>query len=141
MNIVVAGTFDIIHPGHIFFLTEASKYGDVYVIIARDKNVQKIKGRKPVFNEKERKLIVNNLKMVKKAVLGDTEDLFKKVEELNPDMIFMGPDQEDEWLKEKIVDAKLNIKIKHLENRLNYSSSWTKDILQRIHKNLECEKK
>ncbi|MHC1604422.1 MAG: adenylyltransferase/cytidyltransferase family protein [Candidatus Methanofastidiosia archaeon] len=132
MKVLVAGTFDIIHPGHIYLLSEAGKIGDVYVIVARDSNVSKIKGRNPVFNENERKLIVENLKMVKKAILGDSNGLFKKVEEIRPDIIFLGPDQDDAWIMEKIKKSNLDIKVMHLSKRLNYSSSWTKDVLKRL---------
>ncbi len=37
-KVLIAGTFDLIHPGHIFLINEAAKLGDVYVIVATDKN-------------------------------------------------------------------------------------------------------
>jgi FAD synthetase len=134
MRVMVAGTFDIIHPGHIYLLNEARGYGDVYVVIARDVTVHKVKGKRTVFDEEERKLIVGSLRMVEKAVLGDTEDMFKSVEELKPDIIFLGPDQDDTWLRERIRSSGMDIAIKRLERRLNYASSWTKDVLQRLHR-------
>jgi len=137
LKVLVAGTFDILHPGHIYLLNEASKYGDVHVIVARDSNVRRIKGRKTVFDENERKLMVENLKMVKKAYLGDPDDLFKKVEAIKPDIIFLGPDQDDGWIKERMKEMGMNIEIVQLEKRLNYSSSWTKEMLKRINNNME----
>jgi len=137
MKVLVAGTFDIIHPGHIYLFNEAKKYGDIYAIIARDENVRKFKGKKTVFNENERKLLVESLKMVKEAHLGDANDLFKKVNEINPDIIFLGPDQDDEWIRKRIMELNLDIDIIQLEKRIEYSSSWTKDILRRIYDNEE----
>lgn len=113
------------------------KYGDIYAIIARDENVRKFKGKKTVFNENERKLLVESLKMVKEAHLGDTNDLFKKVNEINPDIIFLGPDQDDEWIRNRLMELNLDIDIIQLEKRIEYSSSWTKDILRRLYNNEE----
>ncbi|HHN82105.1 MAG TPA: hypothetical protein ENN11_05760 [Methanomicrobia archaeon] len=87
-----------------------------------------------MFDEEERKLIVGSLRMVEKAVLGDTEDMFKSVEDIKPDIIFLGPDQDDAWLRERIATSGMDIAIKRLERRLNYASSWTKDVLQRLHR-------
>ncbi|MBN1785914.1 MAG: FAD synthase [Candidatus Methanofastidiosa archaeon] len=137
MKVLVAGTFDILHPGHIYLFNEAKKYGDVHVIVARDENVRRIKGKKTVFDENERKLMVESLKMVEKAYLGDPEDFFKMVQVIAPDIIFLGPDQDDKWIRERIRQLQLDIEIIQLEKRLNYSSSWTKDILKRINDSME----
>jgi len=60
--------------------------------------------------------------------------MFKSVEEIKPDIIFLGPDQDDAWLRERIATSGMDIAIKRLERRLNYASSWTKDVLQRLHR-------
>lgn len=103
-RVVAAGTFDLLHPGHIYFLHEASKLGELHVIIARDKNVEKSKGRTPIFPEDCRLRIVSALRYVKKAVLGDKEDYLRRVVELRPDIVVLGPDQpyDPENLREKL---------------------------------------
>jgi FAD synthetase len=84
----VGGTFDILHPGHIFLLKEASKHGDVIVVVARDSTVKRIKGREPIFNEEHRLMMVSSIKYVKKAILGkESTDILEIVEELKPDVI------------------------------------------------------
>ena len=93
MKVLIAGNFDVIHPEHIYFLTEASKLGEVTVVVARDETIKKFKGRAPIFNENERKLILENLKMIKKVILGDQKDFFTPVLLEKPDIIFLGPDQ------------------------------------------------
>lgn len=133
MNILVAGTFDILHPGHIYLFNEASKIGTVYAVVARDETVKKIKGRYPVFNEQERLLIVDALKSVHKTVLGDKSDRVRPIREISPDIIFLGPDQDDGWIKDAIEKEHLDIQILRLEKRLNYASSWTKEIIKRIY--------
>ena len=62
-KIMVFGTFDVLHKGHINFFKQAKKHGDhLLVVVARDKTVSLIKGIKPHYDEKER------LKSVKKYV-------------------------------------------------------------------------
>ena len=136
MRVAVAGTFDIIHPGHIYLLKEASKYGELHVIIARDNNVKKIKGKRPIFDENERKLIIENMKLVKKAYLGDLNDFFKVIKLIDPDIIFLGPDQNKEWVETEIRKRDLNVKIIQLNLRENYSSSGTLEILRRLYKKI-----
>lgn len=120
MNVVVAGTFDVLHPGHLHLFEEAAKLGDVFVIIARDCNVN---GKKIVFTEEERLKMVQSLKPVKKAILGDKNDFFKPIEEISPDVIFLGPDQDEEWVRSEIKKRGLSIEVKRLAERLPYSSS------------------
>lgn len=126
MKVLIAGNFDVIHPGHIYFLTEASKLGNVTVVVARDETIKKFKGRVPIFNENERKLILENLKMVEKVILGDQKDFFAPVLNENPDIIFLGPDQYSSWIEERISKSRLKTKIMRLDKRLPYSSSELK---------------
>ena len=126
MKVLIAGNFDVIHPGHIYFLTEASKLGKVTVVVARDETIKKFKGRAPIFNENERKLILENLNMVEKVILGDQKDFFAPVLNEKPDIIFLGPDQYSSWIEERINKSGLNTKIMRLDKRLPYSSSELK---------------
>jgi len=126
LKVLIAGNFDVVHPGHIYFLKEASKLGKVTVIIARDETIKKFKGRAPIFNENERKLILESLKMVEKVILGDQKDFFAPVLEENPDIIFLGPDQYSSWIEQRISKSGLTTKIMRLDKRLPYSSSELK---------------
>jgi len=103
-KIFVAGTFEIIHPGHLKLLEYASKLGDVYVIIARDSNVEKIKGRRPLISENERLKVIKAIRYVKEALLGDQKDFLESVRRIRPDIVLLGPDQkfDEEELAETI---------------------------------------
>lgn len=95
-TVLVFGTFDLFHPGHQFFLREAEKYGDrLVVIVARDKNVERIKGRLPVNNEQERLASVASFASVDEARLGyeDWGKHLKVLEDVAPDVICLGYDQ------------------------------------------------
>ncbi len=98
-----AGTFDMIHEGHLYLLSEAKKFGDeLIVVIARDSNSEKAKGKKPKFNEKERLERIRSLKIVDRAVLGRQGNIFDIIDEIKPDIICLGYDQKVQ--KEELED-------------------------------------
>ena len=89
-----AGTFDIIHPGHLYYLSEAKKYADkLIVVVARDQTSQYFKGKQPIHNEKERLEAVRMLKIIDEAVLGKQGNIFDIIKEIKPDVICLGYDQ------------------------------------------------
>ncbi|KZX14978.1 D-beta-D-heptose 1-phosphate adenylyltransferase [Methanobrevibacter cuticularis] len=97
MKVVMAtGTFDILHPGHGLYLEESKKLGGkdckLVVIVARDSTVRDRK-RIPIIDENQRLEMIKMLKPVDKAYLGHKTDMFKIVEEINPDIIAIGSDQ------------------------------------------------
>ncbi|MEJ2250244.1 MAG: FAD synthase [Candidatus Lokiarchaeota archaeon] len=113
-KVMIAGTFDIIHPGHIFLINQAAKLGDVYVIVATDKNREKYSGVPPIVPEEQRLEVISSIKNVTNARLGRRDNnTLKTVEEINPDIILLGPDQ-----KYKISDLKEGLKkqgLNHIE--------------------------
>ncbi|MBP7120650.1 MAG: adenylyltransferase/cytidyltransferase family protein [Methanolinea sp.] len=91
-RVVATGTFDILHPGHLYYLEESRRYGDeLYVIVARDRNVRH--KPRPVLPEDQRVKMVACLKPVDHAVLGDLHDMFKPIEEIRPAVITFGFNQ------------------------------------------------
>jgi len=91
-RVVATGTFDILHPGHLYYLEESRRLGDeLYVIVARDRNVRH--KPKPVLPEEQRARMVAALKPVDHAVLGDLHDMFRPIEEIRPAVITFGFNQ------------------------------------------------
>ena len=91
-RVLATGTFDILHPGHVYFLTQARALGDeLFVIIARDSNVTH--KPKPILPEEQRLEMVNALGMVDKAFLGSEKDMFEPLRQIRPDIITLGYDQ------------------------------------------------
>ncbi|MDO8436143.1 MAG: adenylyltransferase/cytidyltransferase family protein [bacterium] len=94
IKVMVFGTFDGLHLGHIKFFEQAKKRGDYLIVaIARDKTVEMVKNHPAHFNEKERLKIVRSCKLVDKAVLGNKTDPYRVIKEVSPDVICLGYDQ------------------------------------------------
>ncbi len=91
--IMVAGTFEIVHPGHLFLLKRAARLGKVSVVVSRDKNAAKAKGRMPAVHEAQRLEVIRNIKCVGSAILGDRKNFTNSIRRLRPDVILLGPDQ------------------------------------------------
>lgn len=142
-KVLIAGTFDIIHPGHLFLINEAAKLGEVHVVVATDRNAERFKGKAPIIPEQQRLDVVKGIKNVKDAMLGKSDnDTLKTVEEINPDIILLGPDQkyDIETLKNGLKKKGLNhIEVKRLETyydkyKLNSSSKIKNAIIERYNK-------
>ncbi|MCF7845773.1 MAG: adenylyltransferase/cytidyltransferase family protein [Candidatus Peribacteraceae bacterium] len=92
-KVLVFGTFDGLHPGHLNFLEQAGRHGRVFVVVARDINVKKLKRRKPHFSERRRLMQVARSGRVLRALLGDREDFLRPIIKIQPDLIALGFDQ------------------------------------------------
>ena len=75
--VLTGGVYDIIHPGHIHTLKNSKQEGDLLIVsIARDSRVIKIKGRKPINNERRRTILVSSIRYVDFTLLGSKGDIF-----------------------------------------------------------------
>jgi len=94
-TVMAFGTFDFLHPGHLFFLRTAKALGDeLVVVVARDGNARVLKGRKPLNSERERLALVKALDFVDNAVLGDRQLRdWGVIEKFHPAAIALGYDQ------------------------------------------------
>lgn len=93
-RVMASGVFDIIHPGHISYLTQAKSYGDeLVVVVACDETVRRSK-HDPITPDYMRAKIVGALKPVDKAIVGHSSgDIFDTVRAVDPDVIVLGFDQ------------------------------------------------
>lgn len=113
-KVIAFGSFDVLHEGHKHYLEEAKSYGDyLIVVIARDGNILKFKGKKPRNDEAHRLGEIGKLDFVDETVLGNKEDIFKVLEEHKPDIICLGYDQKmDEGkLREELEKRNLKAEI------------------------------
>lgn len=101
MRVLLFGTFDRLHPGHRFVINEALKRGDhaeggksVSVVVARDRNVERIKGRLPEQPEDERMQALTSAFPSVSVIPGDPNDFLTPIRAVRPDLILLGYDQE-----------------------------------------------
>ena len=91
----VSGAFDLLHSGHVAFLTEAASHGDLYVCIGNDECVFRLKGRYPVNPQDERKYLIDSLRCVKECRISRGMGLLDFVDELRdikPDVFVVNED-------------------------------------------------
>ncbi len=94
-KVMAFGSFEVFHKGHKHYLKEAKSYGDfLTVIVSRDSNLERIKGRPAYAHEEDRIERVAQEEYVDEALLGYLTDLYKIVVEEAPDVIVLGYDQQ-----------------------------------------------
>jgi cytidyltransferase-related domain len=132
IRVVATGTFDILHPGHLYYLEESRKLGDeLSVIVARDANV-KHKPR-PILPEDQRLRMVRALRPVDHALLGDLHDMFRPIAEIRPDIITLGFNQhfDEERLRQRLRDRGLDADVVRIPGYPGSLASSSK-IVERI---------
>jgi FAD synthetase len=111
-RVVATGTFDILHPGHLYYLEQSKKLGDeLFVIVARDSNVKH--KPQPIIPEEQRRRIVAALRCVDHAILGDKTDMFRPIAEIRPAIITIGFNQhfDEENLRQQLASRGLSAEI------------------------------
>ncbi|HAT03991.1 MAG TPA: hypothetical protein DCS29_04450 [Candidatus Magasanikbacteria bacterium] len=136
-KVLIFGTFDIVHAGHIHMFKEAREYGDCLVVsVAKDVNAEKIKGKAPFYNEHERVDFLKNIKIIDEVLMGDANDPYKNINTVKPDVIALGYDQKVyvDHLEDAITNMGLEIQIVRLapyyEKR--FKSKKLKKYIERI---------
>jgi len=139
--VLASGNFDLIHLGHVRYLEEAKRAGgenaELVVIVARDSTVEKMKGKKPVMSEDQRRSLVEALKVVDEAVLGYEElDINKVLEKIRPDIIAVGHDQDamEKAVRKAVTQKGLKIQIAKIgkfgKKELNSSSKIKRKVIE-----------
>lgn len=91
-RVMAAGVFDLLHLGHVHYLTEAKKFGDeLVVVVATDVMVAKRK-HQPIVPQEQRLALVAALKPVDAAILGSPIDQYATVAAVKPHVIALGYD-------------------------------------------------
>lgn len=134
---MASGTFDIIHTGHCFYLEQAKKLGGnnstLMVVVATDKTVEKNK-RIPIMSQQQRLELIQYLKPVDEAYIGDEDDPYKIVIEKKPDIIAIGPDQDFnvDILQDKLNSMGLNIDVVKINDYKKFELDSSCKIIKKI---------
>jgi D-beta-D-heptose 7-phosphate kinase/D-beta-D-heptose 1-phosphate adenosyltransferase len=94
-TIIVNGTFDILHPGHVAMLNTARSLGDYLVVcIDTDRRVRELKGKsRPINDQIDRKVMLQNLKAVDIVEFFDSEEeLIALIKLYKPSVMVNGSD-------------------------------------------------
>lgn len=96
------GCFDIIHAGHVRYLREAKRLGDILVVgLNSDNSVSKIKPSRPINPQNHRAEVLSSLEMVDYVVIFNEETPYELIKLIRPDVLVKGGD----WNKEEIVGS------------------------------------
>lgn len=119
-KIMVFGTFDGLHQGHLNFFKQARnlhQFPFLIVSIARDKNVLKIKGKYPNLREQARMMLVQKCKLADKVVLSGIKNHIPHIVRMRPDIIALGYDQKTyvKHLKRDLKNKGVSVKIMRLK--------------------------
>lgn len=129
MKVMVNGTFDIIHRGHLMMLQHAKSLGDhLLVAIDTDRRVKELKGEnRPINNQDDRRYMLESLKCVNTVYFFDSkEELIDIMKEYQPDVYVKGSD----WNRDRPSTAEQYCKqVIYYDRVSDYS---TTNIIQRI---------
>jgi D-beta-D-heptose 7-phosphate kinase/D-beta-D-heptose 1-phosphate adenosyltransferase len=127
-KVVVNGTFDVIHPGHLALLNYARSLGDFLIVaIDTDERVRQLKGQyRPINNQQERKILLENLKSVDQVeIFGSDLELVSIIRQC--DIMVKGSDY-----RGKSVIGEANCHVIYFERIDDYSSTAKiQDIIDR----------
>lgn len=99
------GCFDILHFGHVYYLEQAKKQGDMLIVgLNSDKSIQRIKGKnRPIVCQKDRARVLAGLESVDYIVIFNEDTPLKTISAIKPDVLIKGSD----WQKNSIVGAEV----------------------------------
>ena len=136
MKVMAVGVFDLLHAGHLHYLEQAKSLGThLTVVVAHDDTVR-IRKHEPVTNHDLRRRMVEGLKPVDEAIVGNSPEvsIFEILPLVNPDVIALGYDQEhaEDSIKQKLTQLGYqNIKVTRVEG-LSDDLDGTRKIIARI---------
>lgn len=135
-RIMAVGVFDLLHAGHLHYLEQAKALGQhLTVVIAHDDTVR-IRKHEPVTNHDLRRRMVEGLKPVDEAIIGNPPEvpIFDILPLVKPDLIALGYDQEhaEESIKRKLTElGHDDIEVVRVEG-LSEDLDGTRKIIARI---------
>jgi D-glycero-beta-D-manno-heptose 1-phosphate adenylyltransferase len=92
------GCFDLIHRGHVDYLSKAADLGDILIVgLNTDKSIQRIKGKnRPILDEYSRSLLLASFGFVDLVVLFDEDTPYELIKAVQPDFLVKGSDYKAE---------------------------------------------
>ena len=125
---VIAGNFDIIHPGYIYMFDEMKKICETVVILLQtDPTIERPEKLKPILSVEERKSILLSLKQIDRIETYTTEsELLELLKGIKPNVRFLGDDYIGRF---EFTGSELNIPIHYLNRSHGWSTTKFKTLI------------
>lgn len=126
---VVAGNFDVIHPGYIAMFKECKKYCDEFIVFLHsDPTIERPEKIKPILSVEERDEMLMSIKYIDNVFVYDTEaELLNLFGLIKPDIRFLG----DDYRGKRFTGDNLNIPIHYLDRSHGWSTTKFKKLIAR----------
>lgn len=124
---MIAGNFDVIHPGYIHMFNECKKNCDKLVVFLHiDPSVERPEKLKPILSLEERMLVLQSLNQIDWIVPYTTEkNLLEMIEIINPSIRFLG----DDYKGKSFTGDGLPILIHYLDRSHGWSTTKFKTLI------------
>ena len=122
---VIAGNFDVIHPGYIHLFNECKEFcTELIILLHEDPSIERPEKLKPILNLDERKMILSSLTQVDQIIPYKLEvDLYQLLSNLDIDIRFLG----DDYKSKPFTGDDLNIPIHFLDRSHGWSTTRFKN--------------
>ena len=124
---VIAGNFDVIHPGYIHMFDECKNNCDILLLLLHeDPSIERPEKIKPILSLNERSMTLNSLKQIDQIITYKTEsDLYKILMDKQIDVRFLGDDYRDK----SFTGDDLDIPIHFLDRSHGWSTTKLKKLI------------
>jgi len=122
---VIAGNFDVIHPGYIYLFDECKNHcTELIILLHEDPSIERPEKLKPILSLEERKMILSSLIQVDRIETYKLEsDLYELLSNLTIDIRFLG----DDYKNKSFTGDDLNIPIHFLDRSHGWSTTKFKN--------------
>lgn len=124
---VIAGNFDVLHPGYIYMFSDCKKYCDTLVVLLHtDPSIERPEKLRPILSIEERRVMLRSLRQVDVVVTYSYEtELIELLKKLDPDVRFLG----DDYVDRKFTGDELEIPVKFLSRSHGWSATKYKTLI------------
>ncbi len=129
------GCFDVLHLGHIEYLSKARDLGDILVVgLNSDDSVRRIKGpHRPVNHEEARAVTLSALSFVDAVILFDEDTPYDLIKQVQPDILVKGKDYDGKEIVGSDVVRSKGGAVVTIELTKGYSTTHTIELAQKVH--------
>ena len=124
---VIAGNFDVIHPGYVYMFDECKKHCDILLLLLHeDPSIERPEKIKPILDLNERNMILSSLKQIDRIITYQIEsDLYDILQTEQIDIRFLGDDYKDK----SFTGDDLGIPIHYLDRSHGWSTTKFKKLI------------